>query len=72
MTQEDISDEQWYTNAIKTAQCIERLEYLAMNIDYDKWESVGYTASLDIMNRLRTAWKARHDELSGQQKEVPQ
>lgn len=57
------SDEDWYLNRIRSAKSMEQLRYLAMNIDYDKFEEMEYTRCEDTMARLRKAWGEKAEEL---------
>lgn len=57
------SDEDWYLEMISTAKSIERLRYLAMNIDYDKFEEMEYTRCEETMARLRKAWGEKAEEV---------
>lgn len=59
----EIAPEDWYFARIKSAQTIEDLRDVALNIDYDKWEEEEYTKNEELMRSLRTAWAARKKEL---------
>lgn len=59
----EVSPEDWYFARIESAQTIEDLRDVALNIDYDKWEEEEYTKNEELMRSLRTAWAAKKKEL---------
>lgn len=63
---ETIDNYDWFVMEIQKAKSMERLRYLAQNIEYAKWEDEPWTKDEESMERLRIEWGNRaHDVEDG-------